>query len=205
MSMIATAVKHLLAAGVGGDELVRAIAEMEAAMPAPVDPVAEKRRAYDRDRKRNAKNNSTGIPPESAETAEQENKRNSPTPPKENTPPQISPKGDTTPQAANDEVPLTPEHIVEAWNDMATRTGLAKVRKLSPQRKRGLSARIRQFTVDEFTEAIDAIERSPFLRGESGRDSWGGATIEWLCSEKKMIQLMEGQYDKSTDRQTCRR
>ena len=69
MSIIATAVRHLLAAGVTGEALVQAIAEMEAAQPKS-DPVADKRRAYDRERKRAAKINSTGIPPDSVETAE---------------------------------------------------------------------------------------------------------------------------------------
>jgi hypothetical protein len=70
MSVIATAVKYLLAAGVTGDELVAAIAEMEDSMPAR-DPVADRRRAYDRERKRIAKENrSTGIPPDSTETVE---------------------------------------------------------------------------------------------------------------------------------------
>jgi hypothetical protein len=51
MSVIATAVKHLLAAGVTGDALIAAIAEMEADMPA-VDTrsTAAKRQARYRDR-----------------------------------------------------------------------------------------------------------------------------------------------------------
>lgn len=70
MSIIATALKHLIAAGVAGDALVDAIADIEAQM-VTTDPVAEKRRAYDRERKRAAKAaQSTGIPPESAESTE---------------------------------------------------------------------------------------------------------------------------------------
>lgn len=70
MSIIATAVRHLMAAGVTGEALIAAIADMEAAAPVQVDEAAERRRAYDRERKRNAKRNSTGIPPESAEGSE---------------------------------------------------------------------------------------------------------------------------------------
>lgn len=68
MSIIATAVRHLMAAGVTGEALVAAIADMEANQAPAVDPVAEKRRAYDRERKRNKV--SGGIPVESAESAE---------------------------------------------------------------------------------------------------------------------------------------
>jgi hypothetical protein len=68
MSIIATAVRHLMAAGVTGEALVAAIADMEANQAPAVDPVAEKRRAYDRERKRNKV--SGGIPVESAESVE---------------------------------------------------------------------------------------------------------------------------------------
>lgn len=55
MGPVATAAKHLIAAGVTGDALVTALAEIEAALPvpspAPVDEQAERRRAKDRERK----------------------------------------------------------------------------------------------------------------------------------------------------------
>jgi len=76
----------MLAAGMPHESIVAAVADMEASI-ATTDPVAEKRRAYDRERKRLAKiNHSTGIPPESAETAELVpvlDKETSPRPPKE--------------------------------------------------------------------------------------------------------------------------
>lgn len=70
MTVIATAVRHLLAAGVTGDALVQAIADMEAAQPK--DAAAERRRAWDRERKRKARDeaNSGGSPVESADIAE---------------------------------------------------------------------------------------------------------------------------------------
>lgn len=69
MSIIATAVRHLLAAGVTGEALVQAIADMEASQPV-TDPAADRRRAWDRERKRKAKSLSTGIPPEQVESVE---------------------------------------------------------------------------------------------------------------------------------------
>lgn len=62
MSVIAAALKHMLAAGLPHDQIVQAVADMEAASGG-ADPVAERRRAYDRERKRAAR--STGFPPES--------------------------------------------------------------------------------------------------------------------------------------------
>ena len=83
MSVIATAVKHLIAAGVTGDALVTAIADMESAMRAPqievVDVQAERRRAADRARKAakrdEALDNSAEIPRKSAESAESETQK----------------------------------------------------------------------------------------------------------------------------------
>jgi hypothetical protein len=106
-------------------------------------------------------------------------------------PPVIS--DEITPPAQNDDEPeLKPEHVVEAWNAMADRTGLPAVRKLTPERRRKLQLRIRQNTIDEFTEAISAIEGSPFLRGENNR-GWR-ADFDFLLSPTKFTKLTEGTY-----------
>jgi len=106
-------------------------------------------------------------------------------------PPVIS--DEITPPAQNDDEPeLKPEHVVEAWNAMADRTGLPAVRKLTSERRRKLQLRIRQNTIDEFTEAISAIEGSPFLRGENNR-GWR-ADFDFLLSPTKFTKLTEGTY-----------
>ncbi len=87
---------------------------------------------------------------------------------------------------------LKPEHVVEAWNAMATRRGLPIVRKLTPDRRKRLAQRIRQNTIDEFTEAIGAIELSPFLCGENDR-TWK-ADFDFLLSPQKFTKLLEGTY-----------
>lgn len=104
MSVIASALKHMLAAGMPADAIVAAVAEMEAQMQAGApDPVAEKRRRYDRERKRNAKL-SGGIPVESADSVESAesgpflDKEIPPRPPKEINP---IPVRDTHPRDAD--------------------------------------------------------------------------------------------------------
>jgi hypothetical protein len=87
---------------------------------------------------------------------------------------------------------LKPEHVVEAWNEMAARTGLPTVRKLTPDRVKALGRRIKENTIQDFTEAIDAIERSPFLRGDSKR-GWR-ADFDFLLSPTKFNRLLEGTY-----------
>jgi uncharacterized protein YdaU (DUF1376 family) len=88
---------------------------------------------------------------------------------------------------------LRPEHVVEAWNDMADRHGLPKVVKLSPERRRKLNSRIREHSIEDFTEAISAIERSPFLKGD-GRAGWR-ANFDFLLQPTSFLKLIEGSYD----------
>ena len=100
---------------------------------------------------------------------------------------------ETIPPVEN-ENDLKPEHVVEAWNATAQRNGLREVRKFTPQRRRKLASRIRQNTIDEFTEAISAIERSAFLRGENDR-GWR-ATFDWMLEPSNFTKLIEGTYDR---------
>ncbi|RVH20442.1 DNA replication protein, partial [Sinorhizobium meliloti] len=66
MSVIATALKHMLAAGMDPEAIVAAVAEMEREMAPAVDLAAEKRREWDRERKRKQRNSamSGGSPVE---------------------------------------------------------------------------------------------------------------------------------------------
>lgn len=66
MSVIATALKHMLAAGMDPEAIVAAVAEMEREMAPDVDRAAEKRREWDRERKRKQRNSalSGGSPVE---------------------------------------------------------------------------------------------------------------------------------------------
>jgi hypothetical protein len=99
-----------------------------------------------------------------------------------------------TPPADEVPVELKPEHVVEAWNATAERIGLAPVRKLTPERRRKLQTRIHQNSIDDFTEAIAAIERSPFLRGENDR-GWK-ANFDFLLQPTTFAKLTEGTYDR---------
>jgi hypothetical protein len=94
-----------------------------------------------------------------------------------------------------DPIELRPEHVVEAWNAMAAQWGLPKA-KLTPERRRKLAVRIRQHSVEDFTEAIQAIGRSPFLRGENDR-AWR-ADFDFLLQPKSFTRLIEGSYDRAT-------
>lgn len=89
---------------------------------------------------------------------------------------------------------VLPEHVIEAWNAMADRCGLAKA-KLTPERRRKLTSQIRSRSIEDWTEAIDAVERSSFLRGENDR-AWR-ADFDFLLQPKSFTKLTEGSYDRS--------
>jgi len=100
---------------------------------------------------------------------------------------------ETTPPAEN-EPSLKPEHVVEVWNENAPAWGLKPIRKLTAGRRRKLLTRIRENSIDEFTEAISAIGRSSFLRGENGR-GWR-ADFDWMLEPRNFTKLTEGNYDR---------
>lgn len=66
--VITTALRHMMAAGMGSEAIIAAVADMESHISA-ADPVAERRRAYDRERKQKQRL-SGGNPVESADIAD---------------------------------------------------------------------------------------------------------------------------------------
>jgi hypothetical protein len=88
---------------------------------------------------------------------------------------------------------LKPEHIVSVWNDeIALALGKPKVRKLSPERRVRLKARIAGFTIAEFREVISNIMASPFLRGDTG---WHGFSFDWFTKKANFLKILEGNYN----------
>lgn len=103
------------------------------------------------------------------------------------------------PIGSNEPIPpenpvLLPEHVVEAWNDLAARRGLKIVKRLSPERRATLKTRIGQNRIEDFLEAISAIDRSPFLCGENDR-RWK-AYFDWMLKPANFTKLIEGTYDR---------
>jgi hypothetical protein len=94
--------------------------------------------------------------------------------------------------AENDDDPgLKPEHVLEAYNAMAVRAGLPHAR-MTPERRKKLPGFIRRNSVDDITEAISAMERSPLCRGENDRQ-WK-ADFDFLLQPKSFTRLIEGTY-----------
>lgn len=100
----------------------------------------------------------------------------------------LEPKG----SCASDDA-LKPEHVVAVWNDeIAPALGKPTVRKLTPERRVRLKARIAGFTVAEFREVIANILASPFLRGDTG---WQGFSFDWFTKKANFVKILEGNYN----------
>jgi len=83
--------------------------------------------------------------------------------------------------------------VVEEWNHIADKLGKPKVRDLTPERRSLLKARANQYSFEDFVSVFNSIERSAFLRGETG---WTGCTFDWVFKKGNFQKILEGNYDK---------
>lgn len=200
MSLNAATIELLLSKGLSGDDLLAVARSLEAG--GKLDTAAEKRRAYDRERKREQREaerlsggNPTDIPVESpVETVRvSPNDINSnPLPVPQVISDEITPPIDLSLRSAEEPSDkLCEEHVVEAWNAVAEECDLPKAR-LTPQRKRRLKPFIRDHTADDIATALDAVRRSPFMRGQNDR-GWR-ADFDFFTKPDKFNRLVEGTY-----------
>lgn len=112
----------------------------------------------------------------------------------------VGPEPDLLPEEAGEEEgpdapdspSLRPEHVVDEWNHYAPRLGKPKVRDLTPERRQLLKSRIGQYALEDFQSVFGKIERSAFLRGDTG---WRGCTFDWVFKKANFQKIIEGNYD----------
>ena len=199
MTLTASIIDAMLASGCTAEQMA---AVMKAAL-ADAEAKAAEKRAKDEERQRKSRANRTVSHPVTVTPRDKcdtpLDKETPPTPPKEIKPPlpPSSSNEDDTPTAEKPEKPdaLKPEHVIEVWNNLAERYRLPRVMKLTPQRRRTLACRIREHSIEDWTEAIAAIEQNPWLRGENDR-GWR-ADFDFLLQPKSFTKLIEGGYDRA--------
>lgn len=114
-----------------------------------------------------------------------------PPPPLGSNEPIESPNGDMS--AEPTAKPLTKDEVLEAWQTRMVPQGFPPIRKMTGQRERQLRARLKDSTIDEWMQAMSALERSAFCRGENDR-GWR-ADFDFLLQPKSFTKLLEGAYD----------
>ena len=97
---------------------------------------------------------------------------------------------------SNDTVCQTQDvrRIVDAWN-LLEAYGIKPISKLSSgsQRYQRISARIKQYGVDEVLMAIDKIKNSDFLQGKNNR-GWT-ITFDWFVMPNNFPKVHDGNYE----------
>lgn len=94
--------------------------------------------------------------------------------------------------ASGDAPSLTPEHILERWNQIAVGMDKPVALTISKGRKRALSALIAEQGTTGWQLAFDKIEASDFLR----RIAW--LNLDWLAKPENFRKLIEGNYDQDS-------
>ena len=89
--------------------------------------------------------------------------------------------------------------VIDLWNAMAERTGLAKVQRLTQQRASLISARLRDAGgLAGVRAALEKVERSSFLTGQrqaaAGHENWR-CSFDFFLKAQSFTKIMEGQYD----------
>ena len=82
---------------------------------------------------------------------------------------------------------------LDAWNEMAGRSGVPKASHLSAKRNSRLTALARAHGGDAILLAIAAVARSPGLCGKNDR-GWR-ADLDFLLREDRFVKILEGGYD----------
>lgn len=106
--------------------------------------------------------------------------------------------------------PLFPEHLVETgvvpyqeimdgWNAMAERAGLAKIRYMHSKRKAKLRTRWREgvFTLS-WPVLMETIPKIPFLVGKNPR-GWRVTFDFVIRSDETYLNILEGKYGEPVD------
>jgi hypothetical protein len=208
MSIVANAMRDLMALGVEGEALIAAVdriveaiqeqgaRDLHAALAcatAKADAQLEARKASARNRQ--AKYDAKRRQVTSDDASANPRKEKSPTPPKETQPlPPSPPTGahGSAPKAKTDEV----RDAVEAWNDLARRCKLPVAKTLDASRRKSVAARLAEGGPDGWDEALAGVERSAFCRGlrlDKGGRSFR-ADLDFVCQPQSFRRLREGFY-----------
>lgn len=95
---------------------------------------------------------------------------------------------------------LTPEKLLEGWNEICAEAGLAKVLELSGTRRTNALRRLKEHPTEEWWEhALNRIANSMFCRGlgaprNPGEKPWK-ASFDWLiANDTNALKAYEGKY-----------
>ena len=88
--------------------------------------------------------------------------------------------------------------IINEWNSLS-KYGINKISKINKntQREKWLSARLKQYSENDFMIAIDTIRHSGFLQGKNKR-GWM-ITFDWFLRPNNFPKVLEGNYNDESE------
>lgn len=98
------------------------------------------------------------------------------------------------------EASITPEELVEAWNEFFAPLGLLRVTELSKERRDKARAKISEHpSLDWWNKVLTKIVASPLLKGQRkpavGYEKSFRADFDWLLEGDNALKTYEGKYD----------
>ncbi len=89
--------------------------------------------------------------------------------------------------------------VIEQWNSLSV-YGIAQVSKIcaSSKRYKNLTARIREYGLEQVLKAVEHVKSSKFLQGKAGGSRQWMITFDWFVLPSNFPKVLEGYY---TDRQ----
>jgi len=112
-----------------------------------------------------------------------------------------SPEPSPTLESTDDNTNVSPQEMLELWNSTCGLAGLAKVLKLTKDRKRKIRMRMREYGDDpQFWNGLFLkITQTPFLTGHNNR-GWRIDMDYVFRNETNISRIMEGKYDAAVNR-----
>jgi uncharacterized protein YdaU (DUF1376 family) len=112
--------------------------------------------------------------------------------------PTVSPDGETTlrPNGRAAEAPIN--EALAAYDEMAERCNLGRVKILTPERRKKLKAILDHYGLGKWNEALARIEESDFCRGLVDGRGWK-ADFDFAVRPSSFAKLLEGKYDNKVE------
>ena len=100
----------------------------------------------------------------------------------------VSDKSDTSSDKKSDY-----DVIKDMWNELDGLGNIKGIRSINGQRRSLVGARLKQYSLSDFREAIDRIKISDYLQGKS-KNGWT-ITFDWFILPSNFPKVLEGNYD----------
>lgn len=193
---VAAFIRDLMAKGFTMEQALSAAESMEAAsLPVLTARQARNRRYYEN--KKATKASEKRL--KASETSNSDDQDALPSP-EGSSPPPPSPKPLSSIPPSPPKGGSSPiDEAIEVYSEQALKAGLPVPRKITPDRRRQIDARLREHGGEAWGEACRRMAASAFCRGENDR-GWR-ADLDFLLQPKSFNRLIEGKYD---DRPTAR-